>query len=108
VWDALDLAAPGGTTERIFVNSPVAAEIYAGHTQELERQIHALCAVDGFLDARGLSWAVPGEDLGAQHDGEAMREYLDAARRAFRDVAAMQAALDAYAEDVHDLLAAER
>jgi hypothetical protein len=83
----------------------VATEIYRGRIPRLTRHIHELSAVDGFLPARGLNWALQDEDeLGAQHYGAEMRAFLDAAEREFGDAPAIRSALASYAEEVRDLL----
>ncbi|MEU2673828.1 hypothetical protein ABZ622_34185 [Streptomyces sp. NPDC007164] len=110
VWTALASAfAPGGGTcetwyQEIFAESPEAGEMYRGLTGELARHIEELSAVDGFLDSRGLAWPIPCDDIGGQHFGPEIREYLDAARSDFRDVPAVLEALTDYEQRVGDLL----
>ncbi|MEV5202002.1 hypothetical protein [Streptomyces sp. NPDC053720] len=111
VWTALASAfAPEeGTYEtwyqEIFAESPEAGEMYRDLTGELARHIEELSAVNGFLDSRGLAWAIPcDDDIGGQHFGPEIREYLDAARSDFRDVPAVLEALTDYEQRVGDLL----
>jgi hypothetical protein len=98
VWDALAVRTTGAPVE-------APSEIYAGHEAEVEHQLRALANVAAFLRERDLPWTLPDEEtLGAQHDGDDMRQFLDTARIEFDDVTAVEAALDAYELDVEALL----
>lgn len=110
IWDALAGSAPdSGPPEisfaRLFGASPIATEIYRDHIFSLTQQIHDLDKVHDFLAARGLAWLPQDEEeIGAQHYGPEMREFLDTAKRDFADAPTIRAALDAYAAEVDDLL----
>jgi hypothetical protein len=110
VWTALaaTYAPIDGTPEtwfkEIFGDSSIAGDIYRDRIPELATHARDLAAVHSFLATQGLTWTIPDEDeIGRQHYEE-MREFLDAARVAFHEVPAVLTALDAYAEEVDDLL----
>lgn len=110
VWSAVaSTYAPGGGSaeawfKELFGDSRAAEEAYRGRIPDLASHIGELAAVDGFLRARGLTWALPESE---QHYGSEMRAYLEEARAAFSDVPAVLVALERYADRVADLLVDE-
>src|SRR6266542_4677180 len=108
VWDAI--ARAGGATdepntalfERLFQDVPVARDIYRGNLTKVSRPLRELAAVHDFFTGRGIGWRPP-EDP-EQHYADEMRRYLRAARRTFRDCPAVLKGLDAYEQEVRDLL----
>ncbi|WP_329203623.1 hypothetical protein [Streptomyces sp. NBC_01435] len=110
-WNALaDAFAPAdGTPEawcgEVFGDAPEPEEMYRGRRAELVPHIRALTAVNRFLGARGTGWNLPDDDeIGSQHFGSEMREFLDGARARLQDVPSALGALDVYAEEVDELL----
>ncbi|MFI8438694.1 hypothetical protein ACIGJO_34190 [Streptomyces sp. NPDC079020] len=111
VWNALaDEFAPAGDApevwfREVFGDAREPEELYRGGLAEVVRDIRALAAVNGFLGARGMGWSLPDEDeIGGQHYGPEMRQFLSEARRRFQDVPSVLRALDGYAEAAGELL----
>jgi hypothetical protein len=108
IWEEIARAAPASAEpaearfHRLFTGSPVAEEIYASNLDGATQHLHELAAVHDYLAARGIAWHPP--DDPSQHDSEEMQEYLDEARRAFRDCPIVSQGLQRYEREVGDLL----
>ncbi|KAA8886233.1 hypothetical protein F3087_26985 [Nocardia colli] len=111
IWDAITngTPAPDGLSERelqrLFGQVSAPAEIYAGRLPELAPLLHQLAAVDDFIGSRRLRWAPPSEpaqrypsDYG-QH-GDEIREFLDRAKRDYRDDPIVLAGLATYESQI--------
>jgi len=94
VWDALAATAtPAG-------GSAPAGDVYGDRWAEVSELARQFSAVNEFVVANGLVWAPPAEPsqryptgYGGQYE---MGEFLDEARRDYRDVPVVRAALDEY------------
>ncbi|MFB7720053.1 hypothetical protein [Nocardia sp. NPDC056100] len=108
VWDAIVDGAPASDQSPeqrfhgVFGQASAAAEIYADRLTELAVPLHQLTAINDFVVAHGLRWAPPSEpaqrypgDYGSQHFEE-VREFLDQAKKDYRDDPVALTGLAAY------------
>lgn len=104
VWDGLSTQVDGPLDDmfdRLLGHSTPARELYRDRLTEVADLVRQLASVDGFVAARGLVWAPPGEerqrypvDLGAQFDVADLRSFVDEARRDTAGVEALRAAVE--------------
>ncbi|MBF6163391.1 hypothetical protein IU486_01210 [Streptomyces gardneri] len=112
VWDAIvDRApvpdrSPERQAERVFGPASTAAEIYEGRLPELATSLGQLAAVNDSVEAHGLRWAPAPEPsqrypdgYGYQH-GDEIKEFLDRAKRDYRDDPVISAGLAAYEQSI--------
>jgi hypothetical protein len=108
VWDGVARAAPplrepvAAAFRRLFRDSPTAEEIYSGSLEQVAGPLHELSAILSLLAARGIAWRPPEDPC--QHYAEEMRQFLEEARRAFRDSTVVGEALKDYQREVGHLL----
>ncbi|MGO4648102.1 hypothetical protein AB4305_24530 [Nocardia sp. 2YAB30] len=108
IWDAIVGAAPASDRppdqqfEQLFGTASTAAEIYEGRLPELATAVGQLAAVSDFVENHGLCWAPAPEpsqryptDYGGQHGAE-IKEFLDRAKRDYRDDPVISAGLATY------------
>lgn len=108
IWDAIvEASARARETntalfERLFQDVEVAGDIYQGKLSKVSRHLRELAAVQDFLTQRRKPWKPPAD--AEQHYPDEMIQYLQAARKAFRDCPAVLSGLDAYVQEVGNLL----
>jgi hypothetical protein len=88
--------------ERLFGGRAIPAAIYKDNLGQVADGLRELAAVDDFLGGAGLPWRPP-EDP-EQHYTDDMREHLEGARQVWAHCPALLGGIDAYAQQVGDLL----
>ena len=99
VWNAL-AGGSVGEAEASLWDLPEAQDVYRENQKQVTNLIHELAAVSQFLAKRGIPWK-PADDAG-QHYDEEFQQYLEEARRNFKDCPELLDAFDLYEEDIEE------